>query len=109
MPADTTPAILLVDDFEDGRELYAEYLTFKGYRVCTAASGARAIQAIQAECPSLVLLDIGIRDMTGTEVLKWLRDHHVCDGVPIVARNGGGDHASLGGWLRRRDPQAMLA
>jgi CheY-like chemotaxis protein len=46
MASDTTPAILLVDDFEDGRELYAEYLTFKGYRVLTAAAGAEAIKAV---------------------------------------------------------------
>ena len=66
MQPDTTGAILLVDDFDDGRELYAEYLSFKGFQVRTAASGAEAIQAIQGECPSLVLMDIGMRDMTGT-------------------------------------------
>ena len=85
MPPDTTGAILLVDDFDDGRELYAEYLSFRGFQVRTAASGAEAIKSIQGECPSLVLMDIGMRDMTGTEVLKWLRENHVCDGVPIVA------------------------
>jgi len=85
MSSDTIRPILLVDDFDDGRELYAEYLSFKGYPVRTAASGAEAIQAIQAEHPSLILMDIGMREMTGTAALKWLRENHVCDEVPIVA------------------------
>ena len=77
--------ILIVDDYEDGRELYAEYLAFSGFRVRTAASGEEAIAAILAECPTLVLMDIGMQGMTGTEAMRQLRDTHACDGTPIVA------------------------
>ena len=77
--------ILIVDDFRDGREMYADYLTFHGFDVRTAASGAEAIESIQTELPALVLMDIGMREMTGTQAMQWLREHHVCDGVPIVA------------------------
>jgi two-component system, cell cycle response regulator DivK len=77
--------ILIVDDYEDGREMYAEFLGFSGFRVRTAASGEEAIAAIHAECPTLVLMDIGMQGMTGTEAMRQLRDTHACDGTPIVA------------------------
>src|SRR4051812_6181738 len=85
MAPDPRGPILLVDDFDDGREMYAEYLTFKGFRVTTAASGPEAIEAIRRELPLLILMDIGMQGMNGTETLHFLREHHVCDGVPVVA------------------------
>jgi len=85
MTSNPSALILLVDDYEDGREMYAEYLTFKGFRVQTAASGEEAIRAIDAECPALVLMDLGMQGLTGTETLQILRKQHLCDGVPIIA------------------------
>ena len=77
--------VLLVDDYEDGRAMYEEYLTYRGFRVMTADSGPAAIQAIQAEIPALILMDIGMQGMTGTDTLRFVREQHLCDGVPIVA------------------------
>ena len=85
MTSDLSGLILLVDDFEDGRQMYAEYLTFRGFRVQTAASGKEAIRAIEAEIPALILMDIGMQGLNGTETLQILRDQHLCDGVPIIA------------------------
>jgi two-component system cell cycle response regulator DivK len=85
MPTNTLGAILLVDDYEDGREMYAEYLTFKGFRVVTAASGPAAVEIVRRELPALILMDIGMQGMTGTETLRFLREHHLCDGIPVVA------------------------
>jgi two-component system, cell cycle response regulator DivK len=62
--------ILIVDDYEDGREMYAEFLAFSGFRVWSAASGKEAISAIRAECPTLMLMDIGMQGMTGTEAMR---------------------------------------
>jgi CheY-like chemotaxis protein len=80
-----TPLIVLVDDDQDAREMYSEYLTFMGFRVVTAASGREAIALIQARLPSLVLMDLRMPELTGAETLKLLRTEHVCDGVPVLA------------------------
>ena len=83
-----SPLILLVDDHDDGREMYALYLSLRGFRVMTAASGADAIGAVQAEVPALIVMDIGMEGMSGTETLHYLRNHHLCDGVPVIALSG---------------------
>jgi CheY-like chemotaxis protein len=77
--------VLLVDDYEDGRAMYEEYLTYRGFRVMAADSGPAAIRAVQTEIPALILMDIGMQGMTGTDALRFLREQHLCDGVPIVA------------------------
>lgn len=83
--APTKPRILLVDDFEDAREIYSTYLTFNGYPVTCAAGGAEAIAAARAERPGLILLDIRMPGVTGTEVMQALRCEPSFADVPIVA------------------------
>jgi len=79
------PLVLIVDDFDDAREIYEQYLTFKGYRVVTAASGAQAIAVARAERPSVILMDLRMMAMTGTEALQVLRLDPAFSQVPIVA------------------------
>jgi CheY-like chemotaxis protein len=80
-----TPLILLVDDFTDAREMYAEYLAFRGYAVVTAASGHEAVALALTERPKLILMDLNMRGMTGTEAMRLLRAEPACQGVPILA------------------------
>jgi CheY-like chemotaxis protein len=79
------PLILLVDDFEDARDIYSTYLRFRGYRVTVAGSGADAIALAQTERPDLVLLDVRMPSMTGTEAMRVLRRDPRFRDVPIVA------------------------
>jgi two-component system cell cycle response regulator DivK len=87
MASTTLPAlILLVDDFNDAREMYAEYLAFRGYRVVTAASGAEALEiAHLPERPTLILMDLGMLGMDGTAVMRSLRSEAAFAQVPIIA------------------------
>jgi CheY-like chemotaxis protein len=78
-------SILLVDDFEDGLEMYAEYLTFRGYRVIAARNGSEAIHLARLHRPDVILLDIRMPGMTGTDVLRTLRSDRSFAGVPIIA------------------------
>jgi len=84
MPA-TKPLILLVDDFEDAADIYSTYLRHCGYPVDCAASGPEALAAARARRPGLVLLDIRMPDMTGTEVMRTLRADPEFRNVPIIA------------------------
>src|SRR5688572_14740253 len=80
------PLILLVDDFLDAREMYQEYLLFRGYRVVIAASGAEALQlALAGDRPALILMDLRMDGMTGTETLRAIRGKPQLDGIPVIA------------------------
>jgi two-component system, cell cycle response regulator DivK len=79
------PSILLVDDFEDGLEMYREYLTFRGHRVIVARNGEDAIAQAHAHRPDVVLLDIRMPGMTGTQAMQVLRSDPSFERVPIIA------------------------
>ena len=80
------PVVLLVDDFRDALEMYAEYLTFRGFRVATAASGADAVAIANGpDRPALILMDLQMRGMSGKEALRELRRNAALATVPILA------------------------
>jgi two-component system cell cycle response regulator DivK len=68
-----TPLILVVDDFDDGREMVVEYLEFRGFRVIEARTGAEALSQAATLLPDLVLLDMVLPDISGIEVIQNLR------------------------------------
>jgi len=85
MPDATLPLILLVDDFPDALEMYEEYLQFKGYRVVTATDGPSAIAIATSQRPALILMDLQMGGMTGTQAMQVLRADVGFDAVPIIA------------------------
>jgi two-component system cell cycle response regulator DivK len=84
-PAMNRPLLLLVDDFEDGLDMYREYLTYRGYQVVVARDGEEAIAQAQRHRPDLILLDLRMPSMTGTDVMRVLRADPSFLRVPIIA------------------------
>ena len=78
-------SILLVDDFEDGLDMYQEYLTYRGYDVIVARNGQEAIVQARAHRPNVILLDLRMPVMTGTDAMRVLRTDPSFQYVPIVA------------------------
>jgi two-component system cell cycle response regulator DivK len=78
-------SILLVDDFEDGLEMYNEYLTYRGYQVVVARNGEEAILQARKHRPDVILLDIRMAVMTGTAVMRVLRADPSFERTPIIA------------------------
>jgi two-component system cell cycle response regulator DivK len=78
-------SILLVDDFEDGLEMYHEYLTYRGYQVVVARNGEEAILQARKHRPDVILLDIRMAVMTGTAVMRVLRADPSFERTPIIA------------------------
>ena len=66
--------ILVVDDEPDIVALVAYHLAKAGYRVSTAATGPDALHLARQERPSLLVLDLMLPGMSGSEVLEQLRD-----------------------------------
>ncbi|HSJ25563.1 MAG TPA: response regulator [Longimicrobiales bacterium] len=81
----TAPArILVVEDERDIAALVAYHLTREGYRVRTAEGGQEALEAVKAEKPDLMLLDLMLPGFSGYEVLQELRRRPELADVPVV-------------------------
>jgi two-component system phosphate regulon response regulator PhoB len=76
--------ILVVDDEPDISALVAYHLARESYRVRTAADGAEALRAIEAEAPDLVVLDLMLPGLPGLDVLRELRRRPEMEGIPVV-------------------------
>ena len=71
--------LLLVEDDVDTRELVAESLRGAGYNVEEAGDGRDALAAIMRDCPSLLITDCNMPNMTGTELVEHLAlDQRLC-------------------------------
>ncbi|MEZ5659877.1 MAG: response regulator [Burkholderiaceae bacterium] len=90
-----TYSILIVDDDADAAESLAMLLEIQGHQVSHVDRGARAILAIEEQRPQVVLLDIGLPDISGHELARRLRaDEHARDLV-LIALSGFGRAADL--------------
>ena len=65
--------ILVVDDEPPIRRLLRTSLTAQGYAVLEAESGAAALEVAKRDAPDLLILDLGLPDMSGLEVIRALR------------------------------------
>lgn len=65
--------ILLVDDNADTLQSMAKLLELSGHKVVTARDGPSAIEAVREHLPEVVLLDIGLPDMSGYAVAETVR------------------------------------
>jgi len=79
------PLVLVVDDSQDARALYGEYLEYCGFRVRTAEDGLEAIAAAHEDWPAVILMDLAMPRLDGWEAIKRLRADPMTSDIPIVA------------------------
>ena len=87
------PLILVVDDYQDAREMYAEYLQFSGFRVAEARNGNEAVAQAFSLRPDLILMDLSLPGMDGWEATRVLKADDRTKHIPVVALTG---HALAG-------------
>lgn len=73
--------ILVVDDEQKIVDVVKSYLEHSGYRVFSAYSGFEALRLFEKDCPDLVILDLMLPDISGTDILKHIRKQ---SGVPVI-------------------------
>ena len=76
--------ILVVDDDADAVRLTSYALELEGYETLTAENGASALEAVDRDPPSLVILDVMMPDMSGIEVCQRLRSNPRTQHMPII-------------------------
>jgi two-component system, cell cycle response regulator DivK len=85
-PAETpAPLVLVVDDVDHGREIFAEYLEFRGFRVATAADGLEALDKAFELLPDVILMDLSLPGIDGWEATRRLKQDDRTRDIPIIA------------------------
>lgn len=79
------PLVLIVDDNEQNLKLARDVLRAAGFRTLEAASGTEGIALAAEQLPDVVLLDLRLPDMDGTDVARALRDEARTARIPVVA------------------------
>jgi CheY-like chemotaxis protein len=77
--------VLLVEDNEDNRIVYATVLEHFGYRVLEARDGEEGVRVARAEHPDLVLMDISIPVIDGWRATTILKGDPTTNRIPVIA------------------------
>jgi CheY-like chemotaxis protein len=80
--------VLVVEDYQDAREMYAAYLQFSGFDVAEAANGVEAVEKTTELLPDIVLMDLALPRMDGWEATRRLKGDPRTRHIPIVALTG---------------------
>jgi len=86
----TSQKVLVIDDEPPIRKLLRMGLSTQGYDILEAATGKASLQLL-AKKPDLVILDLGLPDIQGLELLRMIRARD--ESVPIVVLSSRGDEA----------------
>ena len=76
--------ILIVDDETDIIEMLEDILTETGYQIVTATNGKDALRKVKITKPDLIVLDINMPEMDGSEVTLALRQNEATKKIPII-------------------------
>lgn len=98
--AGDTPLVLVVDDYEDARDMYCEYLQFSGFRTVEAKNGLEALKQAASALPDIILMDLSLPEMDGWEATRRLKSSAKTKHIPVVALTG---HALAGHSESARD------
>ena len=75
---------MIIEDEADAAELFSEMMRVNGFRVIKMFSSAPAIPIIAQEKPDVILLDVMMPDISGLEVLRYIRREPELAGIPVI-------------------------
>ncbi len=80
--------VLIVDDYDDVREMYAEYLEYMGYEVQTARNGQEALALARESQPDVILMDLSLPVLSGWDATQQLKTDNATRDIPVMALTG---------------------
>ena len=88
-PADAPAAlILVVDDYEDNRDMYSQYLQFAGLRVAEAANGKEALSKTMELMPDLIVMDLSLPGVDGWQATRMIKQDPKTSDILVLALTG---------------------
>jgi DNA-binding response OmpR family regulator len=91
MTESSAKTILIVDDDKDIVQTIRGNLELDGYRVISAFDGRNGLQAIKAQAPDLVILDLNLPDIDGIKACQFIRREYDFPIIMLTARDGVSD------------------
>lgn len=79
-----SPKVAVVEDNPDNRMLVQALLEDR-YDLTEYETGVEAVEGLPGAIPDVVLLDISLPEMDGTEVLAWMREQEALKHLPVIA------------------------
>ena len=79
------PLVLIVDDNEMNVKLARDVLRYAGFRTLEAGTGGEGVALAAEHLPDVILMDIRLPDMDGTDAVRQLRAERRTAGIPVVA------------------------
>ena len=104
----SAPIVLIVEDDQDGRRMYADWLTNAGFQVDQAHNGLQALERALDYCPHVVVTDLNIPGIDGFELTRRLRQDSRTRDIPVIAVTGHAAFASDPARARRAGCDAVL-
>ena len=80
-----TTRVMIVEEAEELREFLVQTLRKGGYRVVVAGDGGEALALLQSSGVDAIVLDLGLPDMDGHQILRRLRLDPRTIGIPVIA------------------------
>jgi DNA-binding response OmpR family regulator len=80
----TQKTVMIIEDEPEAAELFGEMMRINGFRVLKMFSSAPAIPIIKQEKPDVIILDIMMPDISGLEVLRYMRREPDLLSIPVI-------------------------
>ncbi len=87
--------VIVVEDEPDAAEMFAEMMRVGGFDVIKLYSSTPAIGTISAELPDIVILDVMMPDVSGLEVLRYMRREPKLKDIPVILVSAKGTPADI--------------
>jgi two-component system cell cycle response regulator DivK len=84
----TRPLVLLVDDIEDCRDVYGQFLRHTGYEVVEAADGNEALVLATTLAPDAIVMDLWMPHLDGWESIRRLKAQPATASIPVLVLTG---------------------
>ncbi len=78
-------SVLIVEDNELNMKLFNDLLEANGYTTIQTRSGVEAVDLAKTHHPNLILMDIQLPEVSGLEVIRWIKDDESLKHIPIIA------------------------
>lgn len=82
------PCVLIVDDYDDNREMYAQYLQFAGMEVAEAANGREALSKTAELMPDLIVMDLSLPGIDGWQATRTIKQDPKTREILVLALTG---------------------
>ena len=87
--------VIVIEDEPEAAELFSEMMRVSGFRVVKLSSSTPAMETIFSEKPDVVILDVMMPDVSGLEVLRYMRREPSLQSIPVVIVSAKGMPADI--------------